>query len=249
MIKQYGLIGKSLVHSFSLEYFRQKFADENINDAVYTLFPLDSIHLFQHIIYKHPHLMGLNVTTPYKEEILEYADYIDEIVYKVRATNVLKIKSIENKTIISAYNTDVLGFEHTMRKLSFQKPIFALILGTGGTAKAVAYVLTSMNISFTFVSRKSGDNTVSYNKVNSDLISKHSLIVNCTPLGMYPMVHTFPLIPYEAIGKNHILIDLIYNPSETLFLRKGKKRGAYILNGYDMFCEQAEQSWKIWNNS
>ncbi|MDD3280765.1 MAG: shikimate dehydrogenase [Bacteroidales bacterium] len=249
MTKLYGIIGKSLTHSFSKKYFKHKFKKENRKDVSYEIFPLDSIHQFPLLMQQHPLIEGLNVTIPYKEDILKYVDILDATAEKVGAVNVLKILRKDTKYTVYAYNTDIIGFDSLLKKYTLPSDTQALILGNGGAAKAVAFVLKSMQIPYQSVSRQEQTNTLLYQQITDKIIQEHHLIINCTPLGMLPHVDSFPHIPYKAIGDKHLLIDLVYNPSETLFLKKGKEQRAGIENGYDMFYLQAEASWKIWNTS
>jgi shikimate dehydrogenase len=247
LIKQYGLIGKSIAHSFSPEYFRRKFKNEKIEDTFYSLFPFEHIDLFPSFIQENPNVYGLNVTSPFKQEIIKYIDVLDDTASEVGAVNVLKIDRAHQKTTVYGFNTDVVGFKQTLCQHAFQKHSFALILGTGGVSKAVAYVLSSLHINFTFVSRIKKNSILTYDDINSEIIHRNTLIINCTPLGMYPKIHTFPLLPYDEIGVKHLLIDMVYNPDETIFLSEGKRKGAITQNGFDMFCVQADMAWKIWN--
>lgn len=247
MIKQYGLIGKSLAHSFSPEYFRRKFENEKIKDAFYSLFPFEHIDLFPSFIQENPNVFGLNVTSPFKEEIIKYVDVLHNTARKIGAVNVLKIVRTPQKSTVYGFNTDVIGFKQTLFQYAYQKHSYALILGTGGVSKAVAFVLSDLHINFTFVSRTKKHNMLTYDEITPEVIHSNTLIINCTPLGMFPMIHTFPILPYNEIGAKHLLIDLVYNPDETFFLSEGKRKGAMTKNGFDMFCVQAEMAWKIWN--
>ncbi|NLJ82014.1 MAG: shikimate dehydrogenase [Bacteroidales bacterium] len=247
-MKQYGLIGKQLSHSFSKLYFDKKIKEECIQDVSYHLFPMDSLEEFHAFIQKNKNIQGLNVTIPYKTEIIKYLDKIDAVAKKINAVNVIQILRKKNTYVCYGYNTDAIGFENVLKKYDASFLKSAIVLGTGGAAKAVAYVLQQRNIPFRFVSRQpTNNNSLSYCSLNQDMIFKTTLIINCTPLGMYPSIDTFPEIPYHAINNQHLLIDLVYNPIETLFLKKGKTQGATIENGYQMLCFQAEAAWKIWN--
>lgn len=247
MNKTYGLIGNPLLHSFSKRYFDAKFENEQVKDISYQLFPLLALEEFKPLLQKRNDLWGLNVTIPYKEKIVKYVNKVNAIAYQIGAVNTIKIVRDNHQCITYGYNTDVIGFEYIFNKYNRFTHSSALILGTGGVAKAVAYVLKQKGISYRFVSRQNNENTLTYNQLNEEIIKQSSLLINCTPIGMFPEIDNFPAIPYQAITCNHIVIDLIYNPSETLFLQKAKIRGAVVENGYEMFCCQAEASWKIWN--
>ncbi len=244
----YGLIGKSLIHSYSEKYFTEKFTKLSL-DARYKLFPLDDLAQLPDLIDKHPDLRGLNVTIPYKTEIISYLDEIDQGAKLVGAVNTIKINRKKKETKLIGYNTDVHGFELSLEPLLKNRKIRkALVLGTGGSAKAVKYVLRKRGIGFTEVSRyskKAGQ--LSYPMVTSSVLKTHLLIINTSPVGMYPNTAVAPDLMYKYIGSDHILIDLIYNPTETRFLKLGKRAGAITLNGMQMFEKQAEEAWKIWS--
>lgn len=238
-MKKYGLIGYPLNHSFSPKYFAEKFQKEGI-DAEYRLFPLPTIADF--VTLKNSNLSGLNVTIPYKKAILDYLDLIDDKAREVGAVNTIKFE--DGKTI--GYNTDVYGFKESLQSFigaGFQGQ--ALILGSGGAAKAVKYVLDDMGIDHKTVSRSGKD--MAYAELDGAVLERHKLIINTTPLGMYPHTEACPDIPYKEITEEHFLYDLIYNPEKTLFLIKGTERGARIKNGHEMLTLQAENSWAIWN--
>jgi shikimate dehydrogenase len=239
----FGLIGYPLSHSFSKKFFTEKFEKEGITDCRYEQFPIDRIDLFSSVLQQNPSLEGLNVTIPYKEKVLRYLDQKDELVNKIGACNCIRVRNGQTM----GFNTDAYGFEKSLLeklKSSHQK---ALIFGTGGAAKAVKYVLGKLNIPFRMVSRKPGAEVLSYEQVTPDLLQEYTLLINSTPLGMYPAVTEAVPIPYEAIGTQHYLYDLIYNPPVSLFLQKGAEQGASTKNGQDMLILQAEESWRIWN--
>lgn len=244
----YGLIGKSLVHSYSERFFNEKFAKLNI-DAVYKLFPLDEIDQLPALIANHPDLKGLNVTLPYKSDVIPYLDEIDQGAKLVGAVNTICIIPKKNKTKLIGYNTDIHGFALSLEPLLKGRKIKkALVLGTGGSAKAVKYVLRTRGIGYTEVSRHSKKvGQLSYPMVTSSVLKTHLLIINTSPVGMYPNTSVAPDLMYKYIGTDHILIDLIYNPTETRFLKLGKRAGALTLNGMQMFEKQAEEAWKIWS--
>jgi shikimate dehydrogenase len=244
-MKTYGLIGFPLTHSFSKKYFTEKFLREGHTDCHYENFPLEKIEAVENIFNSYPDLQGLNITIPYKESIMPFLDDATAVVKSIGACNCIKISN--GKKI--GHNTDVIGFGSSLdrhRKSSHQK---ALVLGTGGVAKAVCYALQMRNISFLQVSRKpKSTGEIAYHQIDKDLIRSHTLIINTTPLGMYPNLDACPPLPYEFLTSSHYLFDLIYNPERTLFLQKGMEAGAVIENGSDMLKIQADASWEIWNS-
>ena len=243
-MKQYGLIGKTLSHSFSKKYFEEKFKRENIN-AVYENFELNDISQVEGLFSIHSNLCGLNVTIPYKEQIIPYLDEIDEQAQKIGAVNTIYIDKEIGK--MKGYNTDVYGFKQSLKPFLENQHQRALILGTGGASKAVAYVLNELGITTAFVSRTpQSENQLSYDELNENILASFLLIVNTTPLGTFPNVDEKPTINYDAITPNHLLYDLVYNPAETAFLKEGKKRGALTINGEQMLQLQAEKAWEIW---
>ena len=248
IMKTYGLVGYPLGHSFSQDYFTKKFAAENI-DAQYLNFQIEDIALFPEKVLTIDGLSGLNVTIPYKQKVMAYLDEIDETVQKVGAVNVVKIIRNGSNVRLRGCNSDVVGFENSLKPLLKPCHTSAYILGTGGASKAVRYVLEKLGIDYQFVSRTAdaANNILSYEQLTNDLIASHKLIVNCTPLGMSPKTDACPAIPYEAIGTDHLCFDLIYNPEVTLFLQKARQQGATIKNGLDMLIGQAIRAWEIWN--
>lgn len=243
-MRKFGLIGYPLGHSFSGKYFAEKFHRANIYDCVYSNFEIASIAELPEIL-KDPELEGLNVTIPYKESVIPFLHAKDPVVEEIAACNCIRIAKGE----LTGYNTDVIGFENSLIEKLTAKDTRALILGTGGSSKAVAWVLRKKGIKFLFVSRNKsiGDDQITYKELSQEIVDTHSLIINTTPLGMEPETGDFPLIPYQWIGPDHYLFDLIYNPVKTLFLEKGEDAGARIKNGSDMLTIQAEASWTIWN--
>ncbi|MFN8294786.1 MAG: shikimate dehydrogenase [Chitinophagales bacterium] len=243
-MKQFGLIGYPLSHSFSKGYFSEKFQKENITDCVYDVFPLEKIEDFTDLCAEHKNLSGLNATIPYKEKIIPFLDELNDEAQEIGAVNTIKFTN--GKKI--GYNTDCYGFEMSLKPLLKAHHTSALILGTGGASKAVEYVLKKSGISFQYVSRTKSSTSISYNDVDSFIIQHSTLIINSTPIGMYPNVDDAPYLPYNFITNNHLLYDLIYNPEETQFLKEGRIRGAQTKNGLEMLYLQAERSWEIWNS-
>jgi len=244
-MRTFGLIGYPLTHSFSKRYFTEKFEREGIIDAMYELYPIKDIREFPNLIRSTPALVGMNVTIPYKQEVLQYIDSREYLPQGLDACNCIKIKN--GRTF--AYNTDVIGFEKCFLKGLNKIHHQALILGNGGATAAVAYVLKRLNISFDIVSRKIHDGSrLTYEMLDQSIMKSHTVIINTTPLGMYPQMVNAPAIPYQFISRDHYLFDLIYNPTKTEFLRRGEENGAITQNGFEMLEIQAEESWKIWNS-
>jgi shikimate dehydrogenase len=243
-MRQFGLIGYPLSHSFSQKYFEGKFEKEGLTECHYELFPIKSIYELTEIVKKYPELEGLNVTIPYKQVVLKYLHSTENIPDGLRACNCIKI----DKGILSGYNTDVIGFEKSFIPLLKTYHTRALILGNGGATAAVIFVLKKLNIGFDIVSRKiHNGSSFTYKEIDEKIMSENLIIINTTPLGMYPNNDKCPDIPYQFITEKHFLYDLIYNPGKTLFLQKGEERGATIKNGEEMLVLQAEESWRIWN--
>ncbi|HNW98826.1 MAG TPA: shikimate dehydrogenase [Bacteroidales bacterium] len=244
----YGLIGYPLTHSFSAQYFSEKFFRENIHDCRYELFPIKDISEIEFLVKNNIDLKGLNVTIPYKEIIIPFLASIDNTAKEIGAVNTIKI--IDNKNfILHGYNTDAFGFEESFKPILKKNHTKALILGNGGASKAVAYVLKKLGIEFLFVTRnkKIINESIFYSDLNKEFIKSHLIIINTTPLGMYPETHTAPDIPYHFISNEHILYDLVYNPSETIFMKRGIEQKAIVKNGLEMLYLQAEKAWTIWN--
>lgn len=240
----YGLIGYPLSHSFSKKYFTEKFEREGITNCFYELFPLESIELFLQLLQSYPNLRGLNVTIPYKEAVIGYLNKLDEGARAIGAVNCIKIEH----GFSYGYNTDAYGFERSLEEFlsaHHAQPAQALVLGTGGASKAVAFVLKKFHIPFKFVSREPGKGDLTYESLTS--LEEYPLIVNTTPLGMSPHFDSLPDIPYHCLGSQHLLYDLVYNPAETAFLKKGAAQGAATQNGLPMLYYQAERAWEIWN--
>jgi shikimate dehydrogenase len=247
MEKVFGLIGQTVSHSFSKQYFDEKFFREGLRDHHYELFPLNNIKDIEKLISETKGLSGLNVTLPYKEQVMKYLDEVDAEAKRIGAVNVITIKDGKRK----GFNTDSAAFFETIEKwLPKNKKLKALILGTGGSSKAVQEALTKLNLEYKIVSRERSRGNFTYEDLDkkSKIISDSKLIINTTPLGMHPNTDTIPPINYEHIGSEHYVYDLIYNPARTLFLQKAEMRGATIKNGLEMLHVQAEKSWQIWNN-
>ncbi|AUC14299.1 shikimate dehydrogenase [Tenacibaculum sp. SZ-18] len=240
----FGLLGKNISYSFSRGYFGEKFKELDLKDHSYVNFDLQDINKLGKIIIKEKNsLRGFNVTIPYKEAVIPFLDKIDNKAAAIGAVNTVKV--FKNGKL-KGYNTDYLGFKNSLRPFLRKEHKKALILGTGGASKAVAFALSSLDIKPTFVSRNTSDNVITYQDLNEELIKDNLVIINCTPLGTHPNVDQTPDIPYNFIGESHILYDLIYNPSKTLFLQKGELKGAQIKNGLEMLEIQAEKAWEIW---
>lgn len=239
---KFGLIGKNISYSFSENYFTKKFKTLGLNNHEYCTYDIESIQDFPNIIDQD--IMGLNVTIPYKEKIIDFLDEMDEEALKIGAVNTIKI--IKNNKL-KGFNTDVYGFEKSLKPLLETYHKKALILGTGGASKAVAFVLQKLNIDYTIVSRNPNNDQISYRDLTKDILKNYKIIINCTPLGTFPEVNTFPDLPYQFLSEKHLLYDLIYNPAKTRFLCEGEKGGATIHNGLKMLELQAEKSWEIWN--
>ncbi len=245
-MKHFGLIGFPLIHSFSKKYFSTKFENGQI-EAVYELYELSKIEEFPELINRVV-LSGLNVTIPYKEKIIPYLNALDETAEKIGAVNVIKFIRNNNQLILKGYNSDAIGFEQSLKPYlkSYHKK--ALILGTGGASKAINYVLGKLGIEVIFVSRGSKSGQFVYSELNQAIMQDNLVIINASPVGTFPHTDECPAIPYEFIGKKHLLFDVVYNPAETLFLKKGMERGAATLNGEEMLQGQALAAWKIWND-
>lgn len=242
----YGLIGYPLGYSFSQAYFNKKFEALGLAGSYYVNFPLADIREFPVVVKANPGLVGLNVTIPHKEGVIQFLDEQDEVVRACGACNCIRFQDGK----LYGYNTDVIGFERSWEPLLEQHHTRALVLGTGGSSKAVAYVLKKRGIGFSFVSRKErpNENIIGYAALTEEIMRSHTLLINTTPLGMAPKVEDAPPIPYQYISSAHYCYDLVYNPAETLFLKQARERGATIKNGHDMLELQAEAGWEIWNS-
>ena len=242
-MRRYGLIGHPVAHSFSAKYFTEKFIREDLSDCLYELYDLQNISLLREIFRQKPDLCGLNITIPYKSSIIPFLDDVSEEARLIGAVNTVRITGGK----WYGYNTDSTAFMQTLKSVIPVDSIRALVLGTGGASKAVCYGLQKLNIPFVRVSRFVGEGNLSYAQIDEKLFRQFRLIINTTPLGMSPDTHTFPLLPYASAVYGQIFYDLVYNPAETVFLRKAREMGCQAINGLDMLYLQAENSWKIWN--
>lgn len=244
---KYGLIGYPLGHSFSKSYFNEKFENEGIN-AEYINFEIPTLDSLPEILASNPELKGLNVTIPYKEKVISYLDSISPEARAIGAVNVIRIDHKGNDTYLKGFNSDVIGFTKSIEPLLERFHKKALILGTGGASKAVNFGLKSLGLETVFVSRFERPGTIQYSQITPDIIQEYNVIVNCTPCGMYPHIDECPQLPYEAMTSKNILYDLLYNPDETLFMKKGAQHGATVKNGLEMLLLQAFASWEFWHN-
>lgn len=244
--KLYGLLGYPLVHSFSQNYFNQKFESENI-DAEYINFEIPDVGMLMEVVAENENLNGLNVTIPYKEQVIPFLDEIDQAASEVGAVNVIKFIRGKDGLRLKGYNSDIIGFTDSIKSLLKPHHQSALVLGTGGAAKAVSYSLRKLGLEVQLVSRRKSANTLVYEELTKNDLKTHKVIVNTTPLGMYPKVDTCPDIPYRYLTSQHLCYDLIYNPDETLFLKNSRLAGAQVKNGLEMLLLQAFASYSIWN--
>ena len=242
--KRFGLVGRNISYSFSKGYFTEKFNTENFAGCTYENFDIPEISAFTEIIKNISDLEGLNVTIPYKETVIPFLGKLSKKATLIGAVNTIKITK---KGTLKGYNTDCYGFKKSLEPLLQQHHKKALILGTGGASKGVAFALDQLDITYTFVSREAKENGIDYGRINATTFDNYQIIINATPLGTSPQVDLCPLIPYEFFTEKHIAFDLIYNPAETQFLKNAKQQGAQIKNGLDMLIFQAEKAWKIWN--
>lgn len=243
-MKQFGLIGRNISYSFSKSYFADKFKNENIVGSSYDVFDLQQIEDVEKV-FKTDNIKGFNVTIPYKQEIISYLDGLSPEAETIGAVNTVLIK--DGKKI--GHNTDCYGFENSLKPLLKDNHTKALVLGYGGAAKAIVYVLNKLNIPYKIVSREKSEDRFTYDELNEEILSQHHLIINCSPIGTFPNIDDAPKIPYDFITDKHLLYDLIYNPEVTKFLANGLSKGAAIKNGHEMLILQAEKSWEIWNNT
>lgn len=243
---KYGLIGYPLGHSFSIGYHNQRFADEGIN-AKYLNFEIPSIDDLPAVLSQNPELKGLNVTIPYKEKVIPFLDYVSPEARAIGAVNVIRVEHQGKKITLKGYNSDVIGFTQSIEPLLENYHKKALVLGTGGASKAISYGLKSLGLETVYVSRYERPGTIQYGSITPEVVQEYNVIINCTPLGMFPKTEECPSLPYEAMNERNILYDLIYNPDETLFMRKGAQQGATVKNGLEMLLLQAFASWEFWN--
>ncbi len=243
---KYGIIGYPLGHSFSKGFFNEKFENEGIN-AKYINFELKNIDGLPEVLAMNPELRGLNVTIPYKEKVMSFLDYISVEARAIGAVNVIRVEHKGNDSVLKGYNSDVIGFTKSIEPLLEKFHKKALVLGTGGAAKAVRYGLKSLGMESVMVSRYERPGTIQYNDITPDIIKEYNVIVNCTPIGMYPHDNECPQLPYECLDSHNLLYDLLYNPDQTLFLKKGAAQGAMTKNGLEMLLLQAFASWDFWN--
>ncbi|MBO4611784.1 MAG: shikimate dehydrogenase [Bacteroidaceae bacterium] len=248
-MNKYGLIGYPLGHSFSKRFFTEKFAREGI-DACYDNYEIEDAQMLLDVVRQNPELRGLNCTIPHKQAIMPLLDSISQEAREIGAVNVIRIRRNETGApTLEGFNSDVVGFRESIKPLLEHKHRKALVLGTGGASKAICYALTQLGLEWKLVSRsKRGDN-FTYDELTADILRQYTVIVNCSPVGMHPHTDEAPQLPYEAIGPQHLLFDLIYNPTETLFLKRGRERGAVTKNGLEMLELQALESWRIWNST
>ncbi|WP_289054660.1 shikimate dehydrogenase family protein [Carboxylicivirga marina] len=245
-MKTFGLIGFPLAQSFSQKYFTKKFKDENI-DARYLNFEMEDITELPEVLNHHAYIAGLSITIPHKENVFKYLDDIDEAAKEIGACNIVKITWSNKNPKLTGFNTDVIGFTESIKPLIKEHHTRAIVLGTGGAAKAIVQGLKILGIESKYVSRKKNNDNLTYSELNKAILDEYTVIINCTPLGMYPNITECPDIPYALLSEKHLLYDLTYNPELTQFLKNGKEQGAAIKNGLEMLHLQAEAAWKIWN--
>ena len=244
---KYGLIGFPLGHSFSISYFNQKFQDEGI-DAIYENYEIPTIDALYEVLGSNPNLRGLNVTIPYKEKVMPFLDNVSPEARAIGAVNVIRVTHEGNDIKLKGYNSDVIGFTKSIEPMLEKKwHKKALILGTGGASKAIDYGLRNLGLETVFVSRYQREGTIQYKSITPEIVKEYNVIVNCTPVGMYPKTEVCPDLPYEAMDQHTILYDLIYNPDETLFMKRGAQYGALTKNGLEMLLLQAFASWEFWH--
>ncbi len=243
-MRRFGLVGKTLKHSFSKKYFTDKFKSEGLIDCNYENFELQNIQELEALLKNIPGLQGFNVTIPYKEAVLPFLDSADPEVMEIGACNCVKLSHGK----LSGFNTDSRAFLKSLQKHLTTDHNKALVLGTGGASKAVCYALKKLGLSYQLVSRKTQPQCLNYEALTDEVLQSHHVIINTTPLGTFPDVDEAPTLPYDSLTSQHLLFDLVYNPEKTIFLQEGENRGAVIVNGYEMLVLQAEESWRIWND-
>lgn len=248
-MRKYGLIGYPLGHSFSKKYFSEKFINDHIQDCVYKNYPLKDINQLPFLIAEEQDLLGLNVTIPYKSEVIRFLDTIDHEAAYIGAVNVIKIKRSVSSIELAGFNSDITGIKDSIKPYINDGLKNAIVLGTGGSSRSVCYVLNSLGIKVTRVSREKREGVITYPEITPALIAETEIIVNTTPLGMYPATDGRPDLNYSLLGNKHFLFDLVYNPELTAFLRSGLQQGCKVITGLKMLHSQAERAWEIWNNS
>jgi shikimate dehydrogenase len=248
MMRKFGLIGFPLSHSFSKKFFTEKFDKENIPNCDYQLFPIAQASEMADVIESNSSLCGLNVTIPHKVNVISLLNELDEAADKIGAVNCIKVDQNGAKPFLKGYNTDAYGFAESLKPLLNASHQKALIFGDGGAAKAVKFVLDELNIPYLIVVRNPVAGAILYSAVNAQILAEYTILINTTPLGMLPNLDSYPPIPYQHLGNQHLAYDLVYNPAETAFLTKAKAQGATIKNGLEMLHLQAERSWEIWNS-
>jgi shikimate dehydrogenase len=247
-MRRFGLIGYPLGHSFSKKYFAEKFTNEHITDCIYENYPLTDILLLENLLVSESELCGLNVTIPYKSAVIRFLDVIEPEANEIGAVNVLKIKRIAEKIILHGYNSDITGIRDSLFPYIKKGVNQAIVLGTGGSSRAVCHVLKRFGLKVVNISRNKKPGVITYSEIDLRLIKKTQIIVNTTPLGMFPDIDTKPDLDYDMLNKKHILFDLVYNPEKTSFLKSGEDRGCEIIGGLKMLHSQAERAWEIWND-
>jgi len=246
-VKIFGLIGYPLGHSFSKKYFTEKFEIEKIANCKYELFPIEKISLLESLLESNKDINGLNVTIPYKEQVLPFLNELDETANAIGAVNCIQVSHQNNGYSLKGYNTDAYGFEISIKPLIKEFHNKALILGTGGASKAVEYIVKKLGIETKYVSRTARENIFGYEEIDKKVMEEYTVIVNTSPLGMYPNTDQAPALPYQFVSDKHLLYDLVYNPETTQFMKYGLKQGATVKNGLEMLHGQAEKAWEIWN--
>ena len=247
-MRKFGLIGYPLSHSFSKKYFTEKFFTEHITDCLYNNYPLKKLDEFRELVVSDDELCGLNITIPYKSEIIRFLDDIDHEADEIGAVNVIKIRRPDGQIKLYGYNSDVTGIRDTLLPFIGDNVRNALVLGTGGSSRAVCHVLKKFGLKVDLVSRERKPGILAYSELDSEILDNAQLIINTTPLGMFPNIESRPDINYRRLNRNHILFDLVYNPELTSFLRMGAEQGCVIISGIKMLHSQAEKAWKIWND-
>jgi shikimate dehydrogenase len=246
-MKKLGLIGYPVGHSFSKKFFSEKFQREQLLDWEYELYPIEKIERLKSFLSEQPELVGFNVTVPYKVAVVNYLDEIDHLALQIGSVNTVCITEDEKGKKLKGYNTDAYGFEISFSKLLHAGDHKALVLGSGGSSRAVKHVLRKLDIPYTTVSRHPAEPRIGYHDITEAIIKEYNIIINTTPVGMFPNVDEAPDIPYQHLTSEHLLFDLVYNPEETLFLKKGREKGARVKNGLEMLGLQSEKCWEIWN--